>query len=207
MEKLDLTKVHKTYYSAKSKPELMYSKEARFLSITGKGDPSQPEYAAKIQALYAVAYAVKFQNKAIGQDFVVPKLEGLWSFDLNKYTSFPIAEIPLQVPRSEWSYRMLIMMPDYVTAQQITQAVESVLEKKQLLLAKETGLFTMAEGKSVQVLHTGPFANEPETLQKILEFTKAHNLQQNGPHHEIYLSDFRKTPPEKLRTILREPVK
>ena len=98
-------------------------------------------------------------------------------------------------------------MPEFVTAEHLDIAVQQVLDKKQISLVKEITFFQMTEGKSVQMLHTGPFANEPETLAKMMEFIQLHQLQRNGLHHEIYLSDFRKTAPEKLRTILREPVK
>lgn len=206
MEKLDLTKAYKPYYSAKNKPELLHIEPAQFLSVTGKGDPSGPEFANRVQALYATAYTIKFQCKATGRDFVVAKLEGLWSFDENQYAAISMEEAPLLIPRSEWSYRMLIRMPDYVSAAQVTAAVQSVVEKKQLPLARAIELYQMAEGKSVQMLHIGPFANEPETLKQMKEFIEAHKLQKNGLHHEIYLSDFNKTAPGKLKTILREPV-
>jgi hypothetical protein len=207
MGKLDLTKTCKAYYTAKNKPELAQIEEAQFLSITGKGDPSGQSFADRIQALYSVAYTIKFMNKAIEKDFVVAKLEGLWSFDENMYKNISMTEAPLKIPRSEWNYRMLIQLPEYVTKQQIEAAVQTVLTKKQIALAKEVDLFKMNEGKVVQILHIGPFDNEPETLEQMLAFIKTNKLDKNGLHHEIYLSDFRKTAPDKLKTILREPVK
>lgn len=207
MEKLDLTKVYKAYYTASSQPELINIAAASFLSITGTGDPSGQQYAEKLQALYSVAYAIKFAYKALDKDFTVAKLEGLWSFDENKYAHLSMTEASVKVPRAEWNYRTMIRMPEFVTAEQVDIAIQQVLNKKQILLVKEITLFQMTEGKSVQMLHTGPFANEPETLQKMMEFIQLHGLEKNGLHHEIYLSDFRKTAPEKLRTILREPVK
>lgn len=207
MEKLDLTKSHKAYYNAKNKPELLYIEKAQFLSITGKGDPSEKEYADKIQALYATSYAVKFLCKGLERDFVVAKLQGQWSFDESKYKNLSIEEAPLKVPRSEWSYRMMIRMPDFVTIDQLKTAIETVVSKKQIQLATEIELYQMEEGKVVQMLHVGPFANESETLKQIKEFMERNKLNKNGLHHEIYLSDLRKTEPNKLKTILREPVK
>lgn len=207
MEKLDLTKTYKAYYTATSQPMLTDIPVASFLSIEGIGDPSGQQYAAHLQALYSVAYTIKFACKALGKDFTVAKLEGLWSFDETKYAHLSMAEASVKVPRSEWRYRVMIRMPEFVKAEQVESAIRQVLDKKQLLLVREITLFHMNEGKSVQMLHNGPFANEPETLQKMMEFIQAHGLERNGPHHEIYLSDFRKTAPEKLRTILREPVK
>lgn len=207
MEKLDLTKLHKAYYTATSQPQLLDIPAAQFLAISGKGDPSGKPYLDRIQALYATAYTLKFMNKALDKDFVVAKLEGLWNFDEEKYAGLSIHETPLKVPRSEWNYRMLIRMPDYVTREQLKAAVQQVIGKKQIQLATEVELYQMQEGKVVQMLHTGPFANEPESLQIMMDFMLARGLKRNGDHHEIYLSDLRRTAPEKLKTILREPVK
>jgi hypothetical protein len=207
MEKLDLTRKYKTYYKAGTKPEVVEIEEAQFLSITGKGDPSAPEFVDKIQALYATAYTLKFMFKAKGRDFGVAKLEGLWWFDETKYKSVSISEAPKKIPRSEWEYRLLIRLPDYVTDQAVKTSVKAVIEKNQLQLANDVRFFKMTEGKAVQMLHIGPFDREPESLEKMNEFMRANTFEKNGLHHEIYLSDFRKTPPGKLKTILREPVK
>jgi len=207
MTKLDLAKLHKAYYNAKNKPELLNIEKAQFLSISGKGDPSEKIYSHKIQALYSVAYALKFFCKALDKDFVVAKLQGLWDFDKDKYNNLSIDESPLKVPRSDWSYRMMIRMPDFVTKEQVESAIQTVISKKQIQLATEIEFYEMKEGKVVQMLHIGLFAKEPETLKQIQEFMTTNNLQKNGLNHEIYLSDFNKTSPEKLKTILREPVK
>ncbi|WP_205513842.1 GyrI-like domain-containing protein [Longitalea arenae] len=207
MHKLDLTKTYKAYFTAKVQPELVNIESARFISIQGKGDPSGPAFADNIAALYAMAYTIKFMYKAQNNDFVVSKLEALWWFDDNKYKSTSIETAPTEIPRSEWEYRLLIRMPEFVTVNDIDTAREIVRTKKNRPLAEQVSYFRMTEGKSIQVLHIGPFSTEPETLKKIAAFSELHKLAQNGLHHEIYLSDFRKTPPEKLRTILREPVK
>lgn len=207
MSKLDLTKTDKVYYTAKTNPEIVYIEKTNYLSITGKGDPSGQEFSENIQALYATAYAIKFMQKAVNNDFVVPKLEALWSFDTEKYKGISMDEAPLKIPRSEWDYRIMIRMPNFVTKEQTEEAIQSTATKKQIERAKSIEFYEMAEGKVIQVLHIGPFENEPQTLKKIQEFSTAHQLEQNGLHHEIYLSDFRKTASEKLRTILREPVK
>lgn len=207
MKKLDLTKQYKAYYSASSKPALLEIGQASFLSIAGKGDPSGKEFADRVQALFTTAYAVKFLCKALEQDFVVPKLQGQWSFDETAFNNLSLEEIVLKVPRSEWNYRLLLRMPGFVTREQCKAAVKTAVEKKNMLLANEVAFYGMEEGRVVQILHVGPFAAEPETLQKIKEFMEEHHLQKNGLHHEIYLSDFRKTAPDKLKTILREPVK
>ncbi|HYG37647.1 MAG TPA: GyrI-like domain-containing protein [Cytophagales bacterium] len=207
MDKVDLTKKYKSYFRAKAKPELVEIEEAQFLSILGKGDPSSKEFSDKIQALYSTAYAIKFVLKSKDQDFTVSKLEGLWWFDDEKYSGITISEAPVKVPRSEWEYRLLIRMPDFVTNKEVQEGIQTVLAKKQLQLANHIEFYKMREGKSVQMLHIGPFDKEPETLSQMNEFMKANNFAKNGLHHEIYLSDFNKTPAEKLKTILREPVK
>jgi hypothetical protein len=207
MEKLDLTKKHKTYFTARTKPELMIIERANFLSIAGKGDPSDKKFSENIQALYSVTYAVKFSYKALEKDFVVSKLEGLWWFDEKKFGNNTMVDVSTNVPRTEWEYKLLIRIPDFVTQREIDLATKKVVEKKGLPLANKVEFFEMRESKSVQILHVGPFSNEPETLQKLDIFMKENNLAKNGFHHEIYLSDFRKTHPSKFRTILREPVK
>lgn len=205
MEKLDLTKKYKTYFTAKTKPELVNIEKAQFLSLQGKGDPSSKAFAENIEALYPTAYALKFDCKAQGHDFVVSKLEGLWWYDEKKYPNKTIATA-VDVPRSEWEYRLLIRLPDTVKKKDLDRAKQSVMEKKNLPLVQQIEFFTMTEGSCVQMLHVGPFSTEPESLQLMNAFMAANNLGRNGLHHEIYLSDFRKTEPHKLKTILREPV-
>lgn len=206
MEKLDLTKKYKAYFTAKPKPELLDIEKAHFLSLLGRGDPSGKAFVDNIEALYSTAYAIKFDCKAQGHDFVVSKLEALWWYDEKKYPNKTIATA-VEVPRSEWEYRLLIRMPDVVKKKDLDKAKEAVIAKKNLPFVQHIEFFTMMEGTCVQMLHVGPFSTEPETLHHISTFMKANNLGRNGLHHEIYLSDFRKTEPHKLKTILREPVR
>lgn len=206
MSKLDLTKTHKTYYSSKTKPEIVNIEAAQFLSIKGKGDPSGKDFLNRIQALYSTAYAIKFSCKSRNKDFTVSKLEGQWWFDEKKFDGLSMAETPKKIPRVEWEYRLLIRLPDFVTRQDVQDAINTTVTKRQLMLANEILLYELEEGMSVQILHIGSFDNEPETLDIIDSFMKANRLLKNGLHHEIYLSDFRKVSPDKLKTILREPV-
>ena len=207
MDKLDLTKKYKTYYTAKTKPELVQIEVAQFISICGKGDPNDKPFSDNIEALYSTAYTLKFIYKAIEKDFVVSKLEGLWWFDEAKYTGKDMVTTTVEVPRSEWEYRLLIRLPDFVTKQELEKAKETVLSKKGIQLAKHIEFHEMTEGKCVRMLHLGPFSTEPATLKQIQNFCETNALTKNGFHHEIYLSDFRKTESDKLKTILREPVK
>lgn len=207
MEKLDLTKVHRSYYTAKAKPQLEEIEAAQFLSLTGKGDPSSESYLQSLQALYGTAYAIKFAFKAQGKDFTVAKLEGQWWFDMDKYKVTSLDEAPQQIPRSEWEWRMLIRMPRYVKAADVNAAIATAYQKKKEETIKSVELYNMEEGLVVQMLHLGPFDTEPESLKLMDDYMKANKLERAGLHHEIYLSDFRKVSPDKLRTILREPVK
>lgn len=207
MEKSDLTKLHKSYYSATEIPKIVTFEKIQYLSILGKGDPSLKNFSDTIEALYATVYAIKFIYKALKNDFVVPKLEGLWWYDEELHKGLTIDEAPHKVKRSEWEYRLMIRMPDFVTAEVIEQMVANTAAKKLLPKVNDIHLFFLEEGKCVQALHVGPFDKEPETLNRINDFMQSNNFSRNGLHHEIYLSDFRKTSPDKLKTILREPVK
>ncbi len=207
MTKIDLSKEYKSYYQAGRKPELQYFEKISYISIEGRGDPSGKMFAENIQALYATAYTIKFLNKSNNQDFVVAKLEGLWYFDEDKYQNLTIETSPRLVPRSEWYYTIMIRMPDFVNTDQCKQARESVVKRKGIVMAEEVQWLEREAGNVVQMLHIGPFDTEPESLLQIQDFMTTNNLKRNGHHHEIYLSDFRKTPSENLKTILREPVK
>lgn len=207
MEKIDLTKQYKTYYTAKAAPELVQIEKAQYVSIEGAGDPNGADFAEKIQALYATAYAIKFNYKAQQKDFAVPKLEGLWWFDESQYGGLTMEEAPVKIPREVWQYRLLLRMPDFVGAADVESAKRTVISKKRIAVAHSVGIFEMTEGRAVQMLHKGAFDREPETLKRMALFMQENNLHRNGLHHEIYLSDFRRTSPEKLKTILREPVK
>jgi hypothetical protein len=207
MEKLDLTKKYKTYFTAKAKPELINIEPARYLSIAGKGDPSSKEFSSHIEALYPIAYAIKFAHKSNDKDFVVSKLEGLWWYDESKFPGRSITDASTDIPRSEWEFRLLIRLPDFVKETDVSAAKKKAFEEKGIPLADKVGFFEMHEGTCVQMLHVGPFSKEPESLMKIMEFCVKEGLKKNGHHHEIYLSDYRKVAEAKLRTILREPVK
>lgn len=207
MTKTDFTRQYRDYYRAKEQPELIHLASASYLSITGKGDPDGPGFAVAIQALYSLAYAVKFSFKAQNADFVVPKLEALWWFDEERFGLQSADIVPQQIPRSEWFYRLLIRMPEILTDKELQPIRQQTMERKDIERLADVGLYHMQEGRCVQALHTGPFDREPETLARMMAFMTDYRLERNGLHHEIYLSDFRKTSPEKLRTILREPVK
>ncbi|MBS7630407.1 GyrI-like domain-containing protein [Candidatus Bathyarchaeota archaeon] len=197
--KLDLTREYKTYYTAKTTPEVVEFDEAQFLSIDGRGAPGSKEFTAKIEALYPVAYGVKSLCKKQDNDFGVPKLEGLWWVESDKPA--------LEVPREEWRWKLLIRMPKFVTSEIVEKVKAEIIKKKDIELVKEIMFERITEGKCVQIMHVGPYSTEPESLSKMRKLMEKENLIENGLHHEIYLSDPRRVPGEKMKTILRQPVK
>ena len=197
--KLDFEKEYKQYYTAKTTPTVVEFGKVSYLVVEGKGEPAGEVFTKAVESLYPLAYGVKNICKKQGKDFGVPKLEGLWWVKSNKP--------PLDVPRSEWYWKLLIRMPDFATSEIIKNAKEEVFKKKGLDLIKKIKFETMNEAKSVQIMHIGPYATEPETIQKMKDFMRENSYTENGLHHEIYLSDPRKTVPEKMKTILRQPIK
>ena len=170
--------------------------------VDGKGDPNTSHsYLEAIELLYGISYTLKFMSKdELGRDYVVPPLEGLWwAKDLN---SFEKRE------KSKWSWTMIIMVPNGITKAFATKAIKTFKEKKPEANISKIRFDSLTEGLSVQILHVGPYDAEGQVLARMhKEFMPENNYVFNGIHHEIYLGDPRKTSPEKLKTILRQPVK
>jgi hypothetical protein len=176
--------------------------ELNFLMIDGKGDPNTAEsYAEAVEALYSVSYSLKFASKKdLENDYVVPPLEGLW------WADDPAAFVARR--RDEWRWTMMIMQPDWITEAMVAAALEITGRKKELPALPGLRFERLHEGLSLQTMHLGPYEAEGPTLARLHnEYMPAHGFTFNGPHHEIYLGDPRKTPPEKLKTVLRQPVK
>lgn len=200
MTKLDLTKLFKRYYSAPLTAQLTTIEKGLFLTIMGQGDPNGEAFAENTGTLYTVAYGIKALHKQAGHDFTVSKLEGFW------WVEDPAAD-PFQVPRDQWHYELAIRLPDDVTSQQLSAAIITAEKKKKSMLFRKVDMKTIEEGKCVQIMHIGPYSEEPVSLKKLHDLSLQEGMVSNGRHHEIYLSDFRKTAPERLKTILRHPVK
>lgn len=174
----------------------------QFLAVDGRGDPNtSADYARAVEALYAVAYTIKFSSKRVlGRDFVVGPLEGLWWSDR--------PEVFTTREKDAWNWRMLISQPDWVTEDLIEEAKQTALAKKRLPAIADVRRETLHEGTSAQLLHIGAYDDEGPALARLHhEYLPAHNLRMSGHHHEIYLNDPRRTEPAKLRTILRQPVR
>jgi hypothetical protein len=207
MKKTDLSKIYPSHYKAKTKPEEIFLEKAHYLNIEGKGDPSAQEFSGRIQALYSVAYAIKFLCKERGDDFVVPKLEGQWWYDENKYKGVTMDKAATDIPRSEWRYCLMIKMPSFVTQNDFDHGLQKAGAKRQNDFAKELHFLAIELGRCVQILHVGPFHTEGKSLALLKDYMDINGLVRNGKHYEVYLSDFNKVAEEKLKTILREPVK
>lgn len=205
----DYKKEYKEYYLPKARPEVVRVPEMRFVAVQGAGDPNEEggEYKKAIEMLYAMAYTIKMSKMGTHKmegyfDFVVPPLEGLWwqegvdGFDYGN--------------KSATQWVSLIRIPDFVTEEEFEWAKAEAARKKGLNLEK-VRYWVMEEGLCIQCLHVGPYDDEPATMALMEQFATeegyAEDHSDERRHHEIYLSDPRKTQPEKLKTVLRMPVK
>lgn len=182
--------------------ELVEVPEQLFIGADGNGDPNtSADYVRAVEALYAVAYTIKFTDKRDeGGDFVVAPLEGLWWAD--------DPEVFITREKDAWHWTMLICLPDWVTSEAIKDAKEAALAKKGNPAIADVRHVVLNEGTCAQVLHRGSYDDEVPILAKLHhEYLGVNGLEMSGLHHEIYLSDPRRTEPVKLKTILSQPVK
>ncbi len=195
MEKLDLYKKHKSEYVTPRQPVLIIVGPAKYLSVDGVGAPESEQFQQAIAALYQMAWTIKMTKKFAGQDYKVCNLEGLW---------WGLENMP---PRDEWRWKLIIRVPDFIKAADLREALATLKKKGKPEPAAKVRLETIREGRCVQVLHVGPYGDEPSTIARMKTFSDSQKLSFACPHHEIYISDPRRVAPEKLRTILRMPVK
>jgi hypothetical protein len=205
MEKIDFKKTLKNLYSpSQNNFSTANIPKMNFLTIVGKGNPkTSNDFQEAVEALYNVSYSIKMSPKKGNIpkgyfEYVVPPLEGLWwirgeEFNLNNKERF------------EW--KLMIMQPEFVNEELVKSAIELSKKNKGISSIDKIKFESYEEGLSVQILHVGTYDSEKETIEKMKEFIKKNSLNENGLHHEIYLSDPRKTSPEKNKTILRQPVK
>jgi hypothetical protein len=199
-DKIDLYKQHKNEYAAPSKPVLVEIKPAVYLVISGQGAPGGERFTASIGALYGAAFTIKMTRKFAGrQDYGICKLEGQWWSDSGPDLS--------KAPKDQWHWNLLIRTPGLVTEEELRQAVDVLIKRGKGEDVKQVRLESLAEGTCVQMLHVGPYDQECVTIARMKEFAQHHQLEFHGRHHEIYLSDPRRVPPERLKTLLRCPVR
>ena len=201
MEKTDLKKVHKGLYKPARKPELVEVPRFQFLMIDGEGTTESPPFSKAIEALFGVSYKAKFLcKKQLERDYVVMPLEGLWWAD--------DMDVFIAGDKENWKWTLMIHQPDFIEQEIIETASAEVLKKKDLPEIQRLRLEYFGEGLAAQMMHIGPFSEEGPNIQKLHQFIEEQGGQFDGhqqKHHEIYLSDFRKVAPEKMKTVLRQP--
>ena len=171
-----------------------------FLMIDGHGDPNDnPAFQEGMEALYGMAYTIKFALKPQGIEYVVPPSEGLWWMeDMSEFS---------QETKDRWQWTLMIMQPDEVTQEIVDAAQGELARKKDLPALSRLRYERYHEGLSVQIMYLGAYADEDPTIARMHEFIRENGYDFNGKHHEIYLGDPRRTAPEKLKTVIRQPVK
>lgn len=200
-QKLDLHQLHRREYVAPREPALVDVGPGHYLVIEGHGRPGGPEFQAKLGALYGMAFTIKMTRKQAGKsDYVVAGLEGQYWPD----AAFPD---PFDVPLDHMNWRLLVRTPEAVGEDDLARAATTLEKRGKGEWTREVALLSMAEGRCVQMLHVGPYDQEPDTIRRMMAFAEERGFAVHGWHHEIYLSDPARVPPERLRTILRLPVR
>ena len=205
----DFKKEYKMYYNPKNKPEIVTVPDANYIAVRGKGNPNEVggAYQQAVSVLYAIAYTLKMSYKSDHKiegffEYVVPPLEGFWWQDGVDGIDY--------ADKSTFNWISVIRLPDFVTRQDFDWAVETATKKKKLDCSSAEFL-TVEEGLCVQIMHTGPFDDEPATVALMDAYLEqngyCNDLSETRLHHEIYMSDARKVPPEKWKTVIRHPIK
>jgi len=203
-EKVDLKKLLKAFYNPEPKePVILEIPPMQFLMIDGEGNPNTaPAYRDALETLYAVSYTVKFMMKQEhGLNYTVMPLEGLWWGTPLGHTHFTAADKDL------FRWTAMIMQPDFVTPELMAEGILRAAAKKPLAAADKLRFETFAEGLAVQVMYFGPYDAEGPTIERMHQFAYEKGYELAGKHHEIYLGDPRRTAPEKLKTVLRHPLR
>lgn len=202
MEKIDYKKELKEFYSAKSEPKIVKVSNLKYITAAGEGNPNTSEsFKRCTEALFGIAYTIKFMIKK-GEtsldpiDFTVMPLEGQWwAEDMETF---------LTRDKDSWKWKIMILMPEFVTEKIFSDAKEKLKIKKNPIALSSVAFEKIEDGLSAQIMHIGPFDNEGPTIEKLHKFIEESGYKIKGFHREIYLSDFRKAAPEKLKTIIRQ---
>ena len=202
MEKIDYKKQLKHLYKPSAKKvEVVEVPQMNFLMVDGEGDPNTSQsFSDAVQALYPLSYTLKFMVKKgeMDIDYGVLPLEGLWWADDMSVFSRGIKE--------DWKWTLMIMQPELITREMVIDAADQVKKKKKPVSLPLVRFEIFKEGKAAQTLHIGPFSEEGPTLEKVHSFIEDNGSRRVGKHHEIYLSDIRRSAPEKWKTIVRQPM-
>lgn len=203
MKKLDLKKEYLSLYKASAKKfEIVTVPKLNYLMVDGRGDPNNSiQFQQAVEALYSVSYTLKFMVKKGEQqiDYGVMPLEGLWWTDnMNDFS---------MEKKADWKWTLMILQPDFISPSMVEKAREMAGKRKELPLLNALRFETMEEGLCAQILYIGPYDDEPSTIAKLHLFIKDNGYKLHGKHREIYLNDARRTAPEKLKTIIRQPMR
>lgn len=205
----DFKKEYKEFYMPKNKPEIVTVPKANYIAIRGKGDPNEVcgAYQQAISVLYAVAYTLKMSYKTDHKiegffEYVVPPLEGFWWQDGKDGIDY--------TDKASFNWISVIRLPEFITQKDFEWAVETATKKKKLDCSSAE-LMTIDEGLCIQIMHLGPFDDEPATIALMDEYLDkngyVNDITNTRLHHEIYLSDARRVVPEKWKTVIRHPIK
>lgn len=199
MSKLDYKKERKDLYNPPTKPVMVEVPELQYLMIDGEGYPgTSQEYRDAMEALFPLAYTLKFMiKKRQGVDYAVMPLEGLWwADDMAHFFE----------NKDAWKWTSMMMQPELVTEALFAEAVAEVRKKKAPAAIDKVRLERYAEGRSAQIMHIGPYSEEGPNIARLHAFIDESGYEKTGKHHEIYLGDPRRAAPEKMKTIIRQPV-
>ena len=202
MTKIDFKKELRHLYNPSAKKvEIVDVPMMKFLMIDGSGDPNTAqEYKDAVEALFAVSYALKFMVKKEKRvDYGVLPLEGLWWTD-------DMAQFSME-NKDAWKWTSMIMQPEYVTEDFVSKALEQVKKKKNPPALPKIRFKRFHEGLSAQIMHIGSYSAEGPTIDRLHSFIKENGYELKGKHHEIYLSDPRRSSPERMKTVIRQPMK
>ena len=211
MDKLDYKKTYKELYQPKTKPSIIEVPEMIFIAIDGEGNPNScPEYKAAFEVLYGLSYAIKMSKMNGTQpagyfEYVVPPLEGLWQVDGVDFDGMNVTD------KDKFKWISMIRQPEFVTEEVFEQAKLVLKKKKPALDLSKARLMKMTEGLCVQIMHKGSYDDEPASIEQMKRFLDENgyieDFSEGRLHHEIYLSDPRKCSTDKLKTVIRHPIK
>jgi hypothetical protein len=209
MAKHEWRKSEKAVYLPKNEPELIDVPAFQFLTIEGEGSPSSELFSKCIEALYTLAYAIKMTPKKMNpppegfSDYTVYPLEGIWDLTEEAKKTFDGA-----INKDDFVFKLMIRQPDFVDESFFSEMLAFTQAKKPTDMLRKVEFETISDGLSVQMLHIGSYDNEPASFKRMEEFARQEHLVRGSKaHREIYLSDFRKVPAEKLKTVLRFKVR
>jgi hypothetical protein len=197
--KLDLYAKHKTEYVAGRLPALVKVGPATYLSVSGRSQPGDAVFQNAVGALYTVAFTLKMAHKVAGTDYMVTKLEGQYWLDDGE-------PMPRPGDTGVWNWQLMLRVPTFITEQKRASTVDDLVAKGKPADVRKVQLVELTEGPCVQILHLGPYTEEKASIDKMRAFASQLGKSFSGRHHEIYVSDPRRVAPDKLRTILRQPV-